>query len=158
MRGRGGARGRHCEWGVPPDPAREPLGRPRAHLGRPGHDADPRVRRPGCDHQRQPLSRQKEWSMREQLAWLLALALAAPAVAAAQEQKNRDPVVVTATKVATPSEQIGASISVVNGDDFKPHTYPTVDEALRNVPALEIRPSGSPAQTPSIPIPSATPN
>src|SRR5229473_8259559 len=146
------ARSRHCEWGVPPDPAREPLGRPRAHLGRPGHDADPRVRRPGCDHQRQPLSRQEEWSMREHLVWILALSLAAPAVAAAQEQKSVDPVVITATKVATPSEQIGASISVVNGDDFQTYHYPTVDEALRNVPGVEIRRSGSYGKTSSITI------
>ena len=38
--------------------------------------------------------------MREQLVWILALSLAAPAVAAAQEQKSVDPVVITATKVA----------------------------------------------------------
>src|SRR5260370_4250944 len=148
----------HCELGLPPDPARELLGLPRARLGRPGDDADARVRRPGCDHQRQPLSRQKEWSMREQLAWLLALALAAPAVAAAQEQKNVDPVVVTATKVATPSEQIGASISVVNGDDFQTYHYPTVDEALRNVPGVEIRRSGSYGKTSSITIRGANAN
>src|SRR4029077_4995899 len=43
------ARSRHCEWGVTPDPGREPLGRPRGRPGRPGHDADPRARRPGCD-------------------------------------------------------------------------------------------------------------
>ena len=40
--------------------------------------------------------------MREQLVWILALSLAAPAAAAAQEPKSVDPVVVTATKVATP--------------------------------------------------------
>ncbi|HEV3349762.1 MAG TPA: hypothetical protein VHC93_21925, partial [Methylomirabilota bacterium] len=99
--------------------------------------------------------------MRQQVLWLLALSLATPAVARAQaqpaqqqvqqpeqqpeqpaEQKVVDPVVVTATKVATPSEQIGASISVVNGDDFQTYHYPTVDEALRNVPGVEIRRSG----------------
>ncbi len=96
--------------------------------------------------------------MREQLVWILALSLAAPAVAAAQEQKSVDPVVITATKVATPSEQIGASISVVNGDDFQTYHYPTVDEALRNVPGVEIRRSGSYGKTSSITIRGANAN
>ena len=116
--------------------------------------------------------------MRQQVVWFLALSLAAPAVAGAQaqqtlqqqaqqpaqqpeqqaEQKIVDPVVVTATKVATPSEQIGASISVVNGDDFQPYHYPTVDEALRNVPGVEIRRSGSYGKTSSITIRGANAN
>ncbi len=96
--------------------------------------------------------------MREHLVWILALSLAVPAVAAAQEQKSVDPVVITATKVATPSEQIGASISVVNGDDFQTYHYPTVDEALRNVPGVEIRRSGSYGKTSSITIRGANAN
>ena len=95
--------------------------------------------------------------MRERLVWLLALSLAAPAVAAAQEQKSVEPVVVTATKVETPSEQIGASISVVNGDDFQTYHYPTVDEALRNVPGVEIRRSGSTARRRASPSAGPTP-
>src|SRR5712691_202224 len=102
------ARSRHCEWGVTPDPVREPLGRRQGGLGRPGYDADPRVRRPGCDHRCQPLSRQKEWSMRRQLVWCLALSLSLPLAARAQERKSVDPVVVTATTVETPVEQLGA--------------------------------------------------
>ena len=77
--------------------------------------------------------------MRTQLGWLLALCLSAPVAAMGQEQKSVEPVVVTATKVETPSEQLGASITVVNGDDFQTLHYPTVDEALRNVPGVEIR-------------------
>jgi vitamin B12 transporter len=90
--------------------------------------------------------------------WLLALSLTAPAVAAGQEQKTVEPVVVTATKVETPSEQIGASISVVNGDDFQTYHYPSVDEALRNVPGVEIRRSGSYGKTSSITIRGANAN
>lgn len=100
--------------------------------------------------------------MRKRLVWLLALSLTAPAVAAGQEQnpeqKAVEPVVVTATKVETPSEQIGASISVVNGDDFQTYHYPTVDEALRNVPGVEIRRSGSYGKTSSITIRGANAN
>ena len=96
--------------------------------------------------------------MRVRLEWLLALSLVAPALAAGQEQKTVEPVVVTATKVETPSEQIGASISVVNGDDFQTHHYPSVDEALRNVPGVEIRRSGSYGKTSSITIRGANAN
>ncbi len=100
--------------------------------------------------------------MRKRLVWLLALSLTAPAVAAGQEQKPEqkavEPVVVTATKVETPPEQIGASISVVNGDDFQTYHYPSVDEALRNVPGVEIRRSGSYGKTSSITIRGANAN
>ena len=103
--------------------------------------------------------------MRVRPEWLLALFLAAPAVAAGQEKPDQkpeqrvvEPVVVTATKVETPSEQIGASISVVNGDDFQTYRYPSVDEALRNVPGVEIRRSGSYGKTSSITIRGANAN
>ena len=96
--------------------------------------------------------------MRVRLEWLLALSLVAPALAAGQEQKTVEPVVVTATKVETPSEQIGASISVVNGDDFQTYHYPSVDEALRSVPGVEIRRSGSYGKTSSITIRGANAN
>jgi vitamin B12 transporter len=96
--------------------------------------------------------------MRTCPVWLLALCLSAPVVAAGQEQKSVEPVVVTATKVETPSEQLGASISVVNGDDFQTLHYPTVDEALRNVPGVEIRRSGSYGKTSSITIRGANAN
>ncbi len=103
--------------------------------------------------------------MRVRPEWLLALFLAAPAVAAGQEKPEQkpeqrvvEPVVVTATKVETPSEQIGASISVVNGDDFQTYRYPSVDEALRNVPGVEIRRSGSYGKTSSITIRGANAN
>lgn len=96
--------------------------------------------------------------MRRQLSWLLALSLSWPLAAAAQEQKSVDPVVVTATKVETPAEQIGASLTVVDGEDFQTYLYPTVDEALRNVPGVEIRRSGSYGKTTSITIRGANPN
>ena len=96
--------------------------------------------------------------MRRQLVWLLALSLSAPVGARAQEQRSVEPVVVTATKVETPAEQIGASITVVDGEDFQTYHYPTVDEALRNVPGVEIRRSGSYGKTSSITIRGANAN
>ncbi len=96
--------------------------------------------------------------MRRQLVWLAILSLVTPVAARAQETKSVDPVVVTATKVETPAEQVGASVSVVNGEDFQTYHYPTVDEALRNVPGVEIRRSGSYGKTSSITIRGANAN
>ncbi len=96
--------------------------------------------------------------MRQHLRWLVVLALIAPPAAHAQEPKSVDPVVVTATGVPTPTQQLGASISVVNGEDFQTYHYPTVDEALRNVPGVEIRRSGSYGKTSSISIRGANAN
>ncbi|MGH7413791.1 MAG: TonB-dependent receptor plug domain-containing protein [Candidatus Rokuibacteriota bacterium] len=97
--------------------------------------------------------------MRQQLRWVLVLSLVAPLAAAhAQEPKSVDPVVVTATPVATPTEQLGASVSVVNGEDFQTYHYPTVDEALRRVPGVEIRRSGAYGKTSSITIRGANSN
>jgi vitamin B12 transporter len=96
--------------------------------------------------------------MRQHFVWLLVLALMAPLAAHAQESKSVDPVVVTATKVATPAEQLGASVSVVNGEDFQTYHYPTVDEALRNVPGVQIRRSGAYGKTTSVTIRGANAN
>jgi len=96
--------------------------------------------------------------MRQQLTWLLVLFLAAPLTAHALEAKRVDPVVVTATPVATPAEQLGASVSVVDGEDFQTYHYPTVDEALRSVPGVEIRRSGAYGKTSSVTIRGANAN
>jgi vitamin B12 transporter len=96
--------------------------------------------------------------MRQHSVWLLVLALMAPLAAHAQESKSVDPVVVTATKVATPAEQLGASVSVVNGEDFQTYHYPTVDEALRNVPGVQIRRSGAYGKATSVTIRGANAN
>jgi vitamin B12 transporter len=96
--------------------------------------------------------------MRQHLVWLLVLALIAPLAAHAQEPKRVDPVVVTATPVETPAEQLGASVSVVNGEDFQTYHYPTVDEALRSVPGVEIRRSGAYGKTTSVTIRGANAN
>ena len=96
--------------------------------------------------------------MRQHLMWLLVLALMAPLAAHAQEPKRVDPVVVTATPVETPAEQLGASVSVVNGEDFQTYHYPTVDEALRSVPGVEIRRSGAYGKTTSVTIRGANAN
>ena len=98
--------------------------------------------------------------MQHYRALIAGLAVAATAVGpvAAQETKKVDPVVVTATRVATPAEQLGVSLNVVTEDDFKTYHYTTVDEALRNVPGVEIRRSGSYGKASSISIRGANSN
>jgi len=95
--------------------------------------------------------------------------LLAPAAAEAQEAtgvtqpagpdvKRAEAVVVTATKLDTPARELGASVSVVTENDFQTYHYPTVDEALRNLPGVEIRRSGSFGKTSSITIRGASQN
>jgi vitamin B12 transporter len=81
--------------------------------------------------------------MRHVLAIILVLRAAALAAAETEEAKRVDPVVVTATKVETPVREVGASVSVVNGEDVQTYHYPSLDEALRNVPGIEVTRSGS---------------
>jgi vitamin B12 transporter len=82
--------------------------------------------------------------MRHAFGSLLFLLAAAPVAAQAEDEVKRvEPVVITATKVETAVRELGASVTVVNGDDFATYHYSTVDEALRNVPGLEVARSGS---------------
>lgn len=85
-----------------------------------------------------------------------------PSMLAAQEPKPEpkklDPVVVTATKIETPAEQLGASVTVVPGEDFQIYHYGTAADALRSIPGVEIRRSGSLGKTTSISIRGANAN
>jgi vitamin B12 transporter len=85
---------------------------------------------------------------------LLSFAVPAPA----QEATRLDPVIVTGTRLQTPAEQVGATVTVIEGDEIESRHYPTVDDALRTVPGVEIRRSGSFGKTTSISIRGANPN
>ena len=74
---------------------------------------------------------------------LISLLMMGPAAVPAEEIKNVEPIVVTATKYETPAEQLGATVSVVTDEDFKTYHYLTVEDALRSVPGLDVRRSGS---------------
>ncbi len=146
------ARSRHCKWGVSPDPAMGATGPPERAPGKAG----PRRRSTSQETWlRSPMPTPFEAKgvvdATASIVWLL---VAGPAGAAWRRMRRRrrrvDPVVVTATPVETPAEQLGASVTVINGEDFETYHYPTVDEALRNVPGVEIRRSGSYGKTTSI--------
>lgn len=74
------------------------------------------------------------------------------------EAKSVDPVVITATKVETPVSETGAAVTVIPGDDFKTYHYATVGDALRRVPGVDVRQSGSFGKTTSISIRGANPS
>jgi vitamin B12 transporter len=80
------------------------------------------------------------------------VAVLIPHLALAQDVKQTDPVVVTATKVETPQSQLGASVSIVTEDEVRTYHYTGIEEALRNVPGVEIQRSGSLGKTTGIKI------
>jgi len=84
------------------------------------------------------------------------LAVAAPA--AAQETRKVDPVVVTATTVETPTEQLGVAVSVITGEDFRTYHFSTVDDAFRSIPGVNVTQQGSYGKLSSLSIRGANPN
>ena len=93
---------------------------------------------------------------------LLLLVLLMPArMLTAQEPpppRDLDPVVLTATKLETRAEQLGASVTVVPGDDVQKYHFETVEDVLRSVPGVEIRRSGSLGKISNISIRGANAN
>jgi len=97
--------------------------------------------------------------MARTVSWIVtAVALLAAAPAVAEETQQAEPVLVTATRTETPAGQLGAAVTVITGDEIDTRRYPTVDEALRMVPGLELRRSGSFGKTTSLSIRGANPN
>jgi len=76
----------------------------------------------------------------------------------AQDAKVFEPVVVTATKVPTPQEQLGATVSVITGEELRTYNYDRVEEALRTVPGVEVERSGTPGKMADIRIRGTNPN
>ena len=100
--------------------------------------------------------------MRQALGGMLAVMLALAAPAAAQETKPEakkvDAVVVTATTVDTPAEQLGVALTVVTGEDFKTYHYSTLDDAFRNIPGVNVVQQGSYGKLSSLSIRGANAN
>jgi vitamin B12 transporter len=92
--------------------------------------------------------------------WLVVLGLcllAKPVVVKAQDAVP-DPspapeageIVVSATRVPTPEEETGASVSVITADDLRQKQTERVSDALRDVPGLSVVQSGAPGQLTSV--------
>jgi vitamin B12 transporter len=88
----------------------------------------------------------------------IVMGLAAFGVARAQDVKSLEPVVVSATKIETPADEVGTSVTVVTGEEIETRHYPTVEDALRHVPGIDVRRSGSYGKRSTISIRGANPN
>ncbi len=66
------------------------------------------------------------------------LFITGPATASAQQP----PIVVTATRLPTPRDQVGSSVTVITAADIERRQYRSVSEALRSVPGLSVIASG----------------
>src|SRR5437588_5097091 len=127
-------------------------------MGRHGRPRRSTSQETGPERRRSTLSRKKESGM-PRTSWIAVVVLAVMvSTAHAQEVKHAEPVVVTATRTETPAEQLGASVTVITGEEIDTRRYPTVDEALRGVPGVDIRRSGSFGKTSSISIRGANSN
>jgi vitamin B12 transporter len=89
------------------------------------------------------------------MAALLVLAAGTPA--RGDEVRTTEPAFVTATKVDTPGERLGASVTVVTEEEIRTYQYTQVEDALRHVPGVEIQRTGSLGKTSGISIRGAGP-
>ncbi len=58
------------------------------------------------------------------------------------QQVDLAPVVVTATLIPTPIDQVGSSISLITAQDIQDHQWRTVPDALQQVPGIDVVQSG----------------
>ncbi len=84
-------------------------------------------------------------------AWLAGLGLLG-AYAAEEPQQPEKPqrIVVTATRIETPYERVGSSVTVITRDEIERSGKTTVLELLRAVPALDVVQSGGPGGNASV--------
>jgi vitamin B12 transporter len=96
---------------------------------------------------------------------VLALGLGVAASAAAQESApppppapGVTPVVVTATLIPTPIDQVGSSISLITAQDIDDHQWRTLPDALLTTPGLNVVQTGGPGGLTSVFIRGANAN
>lgn len=53
-----------------------------------------------------------------------------------------DQMVVTATRTATPADEVGGSVTVINGDDLQRHSHSQISEPLRLAPGIAVLQTG----------------
>jgi vitamin B12 transporter len=70
----------------------------------------------------------------------------------AQEVKKLEPVVVTATKIETPQERLGAAVTVITEEELTGRHVQSLADVLRQVPGVEIQRSGSLGKTTALRI------
>jgi len=60
------------------------------------------------------------------------------------------PLIVSATQIATPAEQIGSSVSVLTADDIERNQWRTLPDALRALPGVQVEQAGGPGSAASV--------
>src|SRR5215813_890288 len=60
------------------------------------------------------------------------------------------PLVVTATRIATPEAQLGTSVTVITAEDIAASGKATLPDVLRRVPGMNVVQSGGPGGTTSV--------
>ncbi len=76
------------------------------------------------------------------LAWGLWLLLLGTGPVQAEEEDAREPIVVTATRLETPIDQVGSSVTVITAEEMEAHQDRHVVDALLRVPGLSVRRDG----------------
>lgn len=84
------------------------------------------------------------------ITFLVCLFLVVPVSVTAQESVDTmGEVVVTATRIQTPTEEVGSSIAVITAEDIEAKGYATVDEVLRGSLGIDVFVTGGPGQSSS---------
>jgi vitamin B12 transporter len=71
-------------------------------------------------------------------------------VCATESAGAMDEVVVTATRLQTPTEEVGSSITVITAKDIEAKGYTTADEVLRGTLGVDVFSAGGPGQASSV--------
>jgi vitamin B12 transporter len=85
---------------------------------------------------------QEERPMVKRSVIIMSTLLFITAAAAAQNPLTMDPVVVTASRVATPLSQANSAITVISAEQIEASGQPLLTDVLRQVPGLDITRSG----------------
>ena len=87
----------------------------------------------------------------------LVAVLSAPTLLFAQAT-DVSPVVVTATLIPTPIDQVGSSITLITAQDIQDHQWRTVPDALQEIPGINVVQTGGPGGVTSVFIRGANSN
>jgi vitamin B12 transporter len=111
------------------------------------------------------VSRSPLLSANRQTLVLLAVLLACPVqVSAADDETSAEPVslppvvVITPTRLPTPENEVGSSITVVPSEEIERKQERTLPDALQDVPGLNVVQTGGPGGTTSVFIRGANSN
>lgn len=72
------------------------------------------------------------------------------ALAANSTSNGQENIIVTATRVPTPSQRVGSTVSVITAADIKNHQYRSATDALKSIPSLSVIRNGGPGKLTSI--------